>query len=65
MRGSAPDDLLVARVERIHALSGDLARELVRTHVDTAIAQTIADTIKNDIDVVSALLAVRASSRRH
>ena len=65
MRGSAPYALLVARVERIHALSGDLARELGRARVDTGIAQTIADTIKKDIDVVSALLAVHTPSRGH
>jgi hypothetical protein len=65
MRGSAPKELLVARVERIRALSGDLARELGRARVDTAIAQTMADTIKKDIDVVSALLAVHTPSRGH
>ena len=65
MRGSAPNELLVARVERIRALSGDLARELGRARVDTTIAQTMADTIKKDIDVVSALLAVRTPSRGH
>jgi hypothetical protein len=54
---------VVGRLKRIEALASDLAREVGRSHGQTATARAMAETIRQDIAVVLETLGRQKPSR--
>jgi hypothetical protein len=55
---------LVTRLERVEALSHDLAREVTRSHNQNATVRAMADAIREDADAVFRILRSEGGKRR-